>query len=578
MIFRSASRARRKARVAHLRASSRALRCLALLAALAAPGMPPAAAHAQSDARPQVVPALAAPMSVGDALVLDPEREAGAAAPNAGKADAAAPQRRSRRRPARRTTTRAPARPVVRATTPRSADALTTDLGTMVGLATRSGRWGAMVVSLTRGDTLFSLNAGESLVPASTHKLYTAALALDRLGPDHRFSTDVLRSGEVDPDGTLQGSLVIRGDGDPALSSRWHRGTPSAPMDALARQVAAAGIKRVKGDVIGDATAFESQTVPEGWLTRYLGAGYAARVSALSLNENVVSIVAAPGKGKGPAVVVFEPATTTLKLVNRTRTVPGSRSARISAVRRADGVVEARGWIGSRSAARGYLLVVDDPAMFTTGAFRAALEKQGVVVEGQTRVAATPDSAVKIAALVSPPVAHLVSVMNRESINHYAELLFRNAVRGKAREGTGTAAAGNEMLARYLEANAGVPSGIVHASDGSGLSTLDRTTPRAMIKLLAHGHDAPWRSQFHASLPVAGESETLRHRMRYTPAAGNLHAKTGTTNEVIGLAGYVTATNGEVLAFTFLYNGTDRWNARGMMDTMGATMAAFVRP
>jgi D-alanyl-D-alanine carboxypeptidase/D-alanyl-D-alanine-endopeptidase (penicillin-binding protein 4) len=575
MIFRSASRARRKARVAHLRASSlRAILALLLLAF--------ATGDAESAGRVQPVVAAAAslPASVGDALLIDPEEDARAkpASRATTKAAAPEPQRRSRRRPARRTTTRAPARPVVRATEPRTADALTTDLGTMIGLATRSGRWGAMVVSLTRGDTLYSLNADESLVPASTHKLYTAALALDRLGPDHRFSTDILRSGAVGTDGTLEGSLVIRGDGDPSLSSRWHRGTPSAPMDALARQVVAAGIKRVKGDIIGDASAFEAQTVPEGWLTRYLGAGYAARVSALSLNENVVSIVAAPGKGKGAAVVVFEPATTTLKLVNKTRTVPGSRSARISAVRRADGVVEARGWIGSRSAARGYLLVVDDPALFTTGAFRAALEKQGVVVEGQTRVGATPDSAEKIAALVSPPVSHLVSVMNRESINHYAELLFRNAVRGKAREGTGTAAAGNELLAKYLEANAGVPSGTVHASDGSGLSTQDRTSPRAMIKLLAHGHDAPWRSQFHASLPVAGESETLRHRMRYTSAAGNLHAKTGTTNEVIGLAGYVTAANGEVLAFTFLYNGSDRWNARGMMDTMGATMAAFVRP
>ena len=107
--------------------------------------------------------------------------------------------------------------------------------------------------------------------------------------------------------------------------------------------------------------------------------------------------------------------------------------------------------------------------------------------------------------------------------------------------------------------------------------SLDRITPRAMIHLLSFAHAAPWGSAFHASLPVAGESELLRHRMRFTPAQGNLHAKTGTTNSVISLAGYVTAQDGEVLAFSFMYNGSDRGNAKETIDAMGATLASFVR-
>jgi D-alanyl-D-alanine carboxypeptidase/D-alanyl-D-alanine-endopeptidase (penicillin-binding protein 4) len=78
-------------------------------------------------------------------------------------------------------------------------------------------------------------------------------------------------------------------------------------------------------------------------------------------------------------------------------------------------------------------------------------------------------------------------------------------------------------------------------------------------------------------MPVAGESETMLRRMRATPAQGNLHAKTGTTNTVASLAGYVTALNGEVLAFAFIYNGRDRGNARITMDRMGATLANFYR-
>ena len=90
-------------------------------------------------------------------------------------------------------------------------------------------------------------------------------------------------------------------------------------------------------------------------------------------------------------------------------------------------------------------------------------------------------------------------------------------------------------------------------------------------------HQAPWGATFHASLPLEGESGTLRHRARHTPARGNLHAKTGTTNTVASLGGYVTAKNGEILAFSFIYNGTDRWNAKLAMDQMGATLAEFVR-
>ena len=100
---------------------------------------------------------------------------------------------------------------------------------------------------------------------------------------------------------------------------------------------------------------------------------------------------------------------------------------------------------------------------------------------------------------------------------------------------------------------------------------------RSLVQLLAYANQAPWKDAFHSSLPIAGKSELLRRRMRATPAQGNLHAKTGTTNSVISLGGYVTAKNGEMLAFAFIYNGVDRWNAKSTIDAMGATLASFNR-
>jgi D-alanyl-D-alanine carboxypeptidase/D-alanyl-D-alanine-endopeptidase (penicillin-binding protein 4) len=430
-----------------------------------------------------------------------------------------------------------------------------------------------MIVSLTRGDTLFARNAGEMMQPASTMKLFSTAVALDRFGPEHTFSTDVLRDGTVSPDGTLQGNLYLRSDGDPAMSARFFK-DPNLPMTTLAHDVAAAGIKKVTGDLVYDASAFDDQRIPQGWKTTYLGAAYAARVSALSLNENVVWVVVSPN-GK-TAQVTLEPASTTIPLRSTVR-VTGGSSGRIAARRAADGGIDVSGSIGSQSGPLKYSLVMDDPALFTAGALEGALQAAGIEVTGKVRPAKTPAGATKIASFSSPPLAQIVSEMNRESINIVAELLFRDAARASATDGVSSAEAGLANLREFLSKRVGADPQSVRVYDGSGLSTLDYITPRAMIQLLSYAHKGPWSSAFHGSLPVAGESELLKRRMRGTPAEGNLHAKTGTTDTVAGLGGFVTAKDGEIIAFSFLYNGNDRSNAKATMDAMGATLANFVR-
>ena len=434
-----------------------------------------------------------------------------------------------------------------------------------------------MIVSLTRGDTLYSTNAGSLLLPASTMKLFTAAIAFDTFGPEHQFTTAVLRDGTVSPDGTLNGNLVLRGGGDPGLSTRYYRAPADGPMASLARMVAASGIKRVSGDLVADASAFESKRVPDGWLARYLESGYAARVSALSMNENLATVVIVPSPNGGSPSVSLDPPSSTVPVINNARTVAGSRAAKLSIRRLADGRIDVRGTIGSRAGTKSYLVVIDDPAPWVAGVLRSALAAQGVTVSGQVKVGTASPSAATVATLSSPPLTRLASAMNRESINHFAELLFRDVAYTANPERIGSAEYGNTALRKFMSEKVGASAVDIIASDGSGLSTLDRVTARSVVQLLAYSHRAPWAADFHASLPVAGESELLRHRMRYTPAQSNLHAKTGTTNDVIGLAGYVTARNGEVIAFAFLYNGRDRWNAKEAIDVSGATLASFAR-
>jgi serine-type D-Ala-D-Ala carboxypeptidase/endopeptidase (penicillin-binding protein 4) len=451
------------------------------------------------------------------------------------------------------------------------ADALGTAVADALNRHTHGGTWGAIIVSLTKGDTLFSQNADAMLQPASTLKMYTSAVALDRFGPDFRFKTPVLRDAPIESDGSIAGNLYLRGVGDPSLSARfWH---DQNPMDALASEVAAAGVKHVRGDLVGDATAFDDKLIPDGWKTSYLGASYAARVSALSLNENLVWVSVEPGGGR--AVVTLEPATTTIPVENNVRVVSGS-GGRISAVRQNDGSISVRGTIGSRSGPLKYSLVVDNPPLFTVGALRASLRKQGITVDGQTRLGATPDGAVEVAAIASPPLGQIIGEMDRESINVVAELLFRAAAHAATNQ-PGSAETGLSNLREFMTKKVGIDGAVVQVSDGSGLSTLDHVTPRSMVDLLSYVHRADWGPVFHAALPVEGESGTLKRRARGTPARGNLHAKTGTTNTVAALGGFVTAKYGEVLAFSLIYNGADRWNAKTAMDQIGATMAEFAR-
>src|SRR4030081_2512803 len=149
----------------------------------------------------------------------------------------------TRRRVRPRNPNRPPAAPALRYTLLKSSADVASLLSGLTG-KTRGGTWGAMVVSLTRGDTLYAENAGEEMQPASTMKLFTSAIAFERFGPTYQFSTDALRDGPVGPDGTISGNIYIRGDGDPALSGKFSTGRPSSPMTRLACIVAQPGVQQ----------------------------------------------------------------------------------------------------------------------------------------------------------------------------------------------------------------------------------------------------------------------------------------------------------------------------------------------
>lgn len=475
-------------------------------------------------------------------------------------------------------------------------DQLRSDLARVIaGPAWRNAQFGVLVVSLERGDTLFSLNPDLPLAPASNMKLYSTAAALYYLGPEFRYSTYVLADGEI-RDGILHGDLVLYGTGDPAISSRMLPGALT-PLRALTDSLRAHGIREIRGDVLGDGSYFDDRWIGDGWREEYRLDSYSAPIGALSLAENIVSIRVGPGAPGQPAEIRTMPSTAGLLVQNQVRTVAsGNSSVRFS--------YDPDGLLIEGQIARGHpgvarTVTVVDPANFAASAFRNLLEQDGIAVAGTVRTVRDPaESPINRGAReallagaptlpprvlgthLSPTLAEIATVTNHVSQNLFAEALFKTA--GRIAIGDGSFDAGARAVQYFLECEQPIDFTGVTIVDGSGLSPLNRVTARTTIHLLDLMTRTDLWEVFHASLPEAaspnGGTHSLRGRMGGTPAARNLRAKTGTINNVSSLSGYVTAANGEQLAFAIFANEVpSTWQAKRIEDAIGIRLARFTR-
>ena len=180
--------------------------------------------------------------------------------------------------------------------------ALRADLKRAIGARSRQERYGVLALSLQNGDTLYSHGAYEALAPASNLKLLTTAAALRYLGPEYRYRTYLLTSGSIEA-GRLQGDLILYGTGDPGLSDL-SPGDGAAPFEEFADSLAAAGVRVVEGDVVGDGSLFTGLLRAEGWDPEDLNDWFTAAASSLSFAENVVTLRLVPtGLGNPPNVI-----------------------------------------------------------------------------------------------------------------------------------------------------------------------------------------------------------------------------------------------------------------------------------
>lgn len=353
----------------------------------------------------------------------------------------------------------------------------------------------AVALDLATGEAVYSHNASLPLLPASNEKLAVTYAALTALGPAFRIETDVLGNGEQQGD-TWQGDLVLKGYGDPTLSS--------GDLADLAQQVRADGIRRVDGHVLADATWFDARQTSPGWKASFY------------IDES-------------PPLAAL--------VVDRARV--GTHTSR-------------------------------NPPLAAAQLFEKALMRAGVRVRLGARLGAAVDAATPLGEVDSPTLGAMVHWMDLVSDNFTAEMLLKEL--GAVQVGAGTTAAGVGYVTGLL-AQAGVPLDGVRLVDGSGLSLLDRLTANALASLLTvMWNDLGVRLELLSSLPVAGRSGTLVHRMRHGAATGVVRAKTGTTDNASALSGYV----GDRYVFAILQNGwpLSAWWARIAQDRFADVLAS----
>lgn len=454
--------------------------------------------------------------------------------------------------------------------------ALSQDLDTLLANPALAGAdVGLVVKDAATGATLYDHHGSDLVLPASNLKLFTSAAAMNVLGPGYTFSTTVAADG-ARTGSTLNGNLYLKGTGDPTMLA--------ADYDALAAKVAAAGITHIGGQLVADDTWFDNQRLATGWEVDDEPYYYDAQVSALTISPDTdydpgsVNVTVSPGAAGQPAKISVTPPNHYLSIVN-TATTGATGSATTDEVDRDEGdnVIRITGSIAADAAPDVETMSVWDPTAFVASLFRADLAAHGVSVAGPTGYRATPAKASTIASRTSIPLSQLLTPFLKLSNNLHAETLVKAA--GRKVSGQGSWPAGLAALEGNF-GTFGVNAQQLAMADGSGLSRQDYVSTDQISALLVAAQQQPWFSTWYNALPVAGVSDrmvggTLRSRMAGTPAANNMHAKTGSMTGVSALSGYVTAANGEKLVFAMVENNFLPDSVTSIEDAVGVRLAEY---
>lgn len=406
---------------------------------------------------------------------------------------------------------------------------------------------GVVVADANTGEVLYDRNGDKRGNPGSNEKLFTTAAALEALGEDFTYVTEI--SGDRPVYGVVSGDLYLRGSGDPTLLE--------ADYDQMAADLAARGISTIDGDLVADDTGFDAVRSGIAWPWEDLQFTYGSEISALTIasgtdyNAGTVRFEIKPGAAAGdPAVITTVPETDYVEIVN-TATTGTSTSVSVNRDRN-ENTVYISGTVKAGTSGTFATRAVIDPTRLAADVFADSLEEAGINLTGDLRYGEdTPQGGETLATHTSAPLSELTADILKPSNASMTEALFKTL--GLHASGQGTAASGKAAVYAALT-KYGVDNGPIRLADGAGISRHDLVMASTLTDLLVGAKNAPWFSTWYEALPVACEDGTLASRMCGTPAASNVHAKTGSLTSVSALSGYATDADGRELVFSVVIN------------------------
>jgi D-alanyl-D-alanine carboxypeptidase/D-alanyl-D-alanine-endopeptidase (penicillin-binding protein 4) len=393
----------------------------------------------------------------------------------------------------------------------------------------------------------YALNDDKMMVPASLSKIPTAVAALSELGVEFQYETKIYYTGAIDGD-TLKGDIYLEGGGDPSVVSETYW--------LMINELKRSGIRKILGQLYVDDSKYDQVRFSESRQSRRVDRAYDAPVGALSFNWNSVNVFIRPGAKDGDTAQVFaDPENEYITLKNFCKT---GGSTNITVERKTVGtkdIIEVHGKIGRGEKEQVFYKSVSYPEYWAGYNFKAFLNNQGISYLGTVEKKAVPPTATILVTYKSKPFQEIVADMAKFSNNYVAEMLTK----ALAQDRPASLANGVERIQKWLQ-KMGWKSGQFIFENPSGFSNDNKFRPRDLGELLAKVHrDFSLSPEFTVALPISGIDGTLKKRLK--DMRGQVRAKTGYLNGIIGLAGYVEK-KGEIYTFVFIYNGPEKHDAK----------------
>lgn len=427
------------------------------------------------------------------------------------------------------------------------------------------------VVAMPSGKVIYASNTSQPLLPASVMKIITTAAALHHLSPEYRFKTQFLHNG-TRKNGVIQGDLIIRGGGDPRLSTEqfWY----------VANQIKASGINEITGNLVVDTHFFDQYDRAPEWEIERTQRAYDAKLGVLSLNFNTIAIHVQPGSQVGDRLNAWlDPMPAYIDLHNTSRTIKRGRST-IWAHRNENIPGQLQMQIGGKLPIgvqeKIIRLNIDNPTRYAAETFRALLQQVGVKINGEIKTVSTSLAGNELYTHLSEPLSLILKELNTYSNNFTAEQIIKTIA--AERFGTpGSHAEGLRLVKDFLRIIGANLQNVILA-DGSGLSRKNRLTTQIMTDLLTAMYSRfDIGPDFIAALRVMGADGVLSKRLSNSPARGKIRAKTGTLIKVSTLAGYVESKNKTVFAYALFLNNNrcGHWRADKVEDSIVTAIYEF---